>query len=132
MSISDRLHDAEVLWSAGRREGALLNVLIAVSAAARLEHPSLGDGAAFRAYLAARHTWSIGIEHRGQILSTDQLIWKWMRCELAHNASLPIDVQLHEPDGSPDTMSIRAGGAPDYCVLMSTGWYWWLRGLIEK
>lgn len=131
MSIQDRLDDADVLWTRGRREGALLSLLIAATAAARDQHPNLKDGEAFRAFLADRHSWSIGIEHRGRQVSFDQLMWKWLRCELAHRASLPNDVQLYVTDDDPDDLRIQAGGAPDYCVRLSDGWYWWLRRHLE-
>lgn len=61
--------DAEALWTAGRREGALLCVLVAVSAVARIEHPGMGDGAAFRAFLVDRHTWNISVEHQNKGVS---------------------------------------------------------------
>ena len=35
MSVTDRIDDARVLYSQGRRQGALLSVLIAVTATAR-------------------------------------------------------------------------------------------------
>lgn len=131
MSIQDRLEDADVLWTRGRREGALLNLLIAVTAAARNERPDIKDGDAFRTFIADRHSWSIAIEHRGQLISIEQLLWKWLRCELAHRASLPEDVQLYVVDDDPDDLRIQAGGAPDYCVRLSDGWYWWLRRHLE-
>lgn len=132
MTIHDRLADAGVLWDAGRREGALLSVLVAITAAARIEHPKRGDGEAFRAFLGARHTWSISVAYRGQQVTVDQLIWKWLRCELAHQATLPIDIQFGEPKEDPDQLWIRAGGAPEYRVRLSTGWYQWLRTIAEK
>ena len=132
MSIGERIIDAEVLWTAGRREGAFLSALVAVSAAARIEHPSMGDGAAFRTFLAARHTWNISVEHRGQQVSVDQLMWKWLRCELAHEATMPFDVQLYDPDDDPDALYVRAGGAPNYCVLLSASWYRWLIKILSE
>jgi hypothetical protein len=131
MSIHDRLVDADILWTAGRREGALFSTLVAVTAIARREHPGLGDGEAFRTFLADRHSWSIKIEHRGQLVTIEQLMWKWLRCELAHRAALPVDVQFYDVDDDPDDLRIQAGGPPEYCVRISDGWYWWLRRLIQ-
>lgn len=127
MTIHERLADADVLWAAGRSEGALLSVLVAVTAIAREVHPQCGDGDAFRRFLAARHRWSISVEHRGRQVSVDQLMWKWLRCELAHRATLPIDIQFGEANEDPDQLWIQAGGAPGYRVRLSTGWYQWLR-----
>lgn len=76
----------------GRREGALFSVLVAITAAAREEDSNRRDGDAFRTFLAAHHTWSISVEHRGQQVTVDQLTWKWLRCELAHQAGLPVDI----------------------------------------
>lgn len=132
MSIVSRMTDADVLWTAGRREGALFMVLIAVSATARKAHPDLRDGEAFRAFLSAHHHWSIEIEHRGQQVTVDQLMWKWLRCEIAHQAALPIDVQLYDFDDDPHALRIQAGGAPNYCVRLSNGWYWWLRRIVDE
>lgn len=129
MTIHKRLADADVLWAAGRREGALLRVLVAVTAIARAEHPQCGDGDAF---LAARHRWSISVEHRGRQVSVDQLMWKWRRCELAHRATLPIDIQVGEANEDPDQLWIRAGGPPGYRVRLSTGWYHWLRRIASE
>lgn len=54
-----------------------------------------------------------------------------MRCELAHRASFPEDVQLYVVDDDLEDLRIQAGGAPDYCVRLSDGWYWWLRRYLE-
>lgn len=132
MSIDERLRDADVLWTGGRREGALLSILVAITGAARVSYPDAkGDGDAFRRFLADRHTWTTKIEHRGKLVDFDQLMWKWLRCELAHTGSLPVDVQFFPEDDDPDDLRIQAGGAPGYCVRLSDGWYWWLRRLVE-
>jgi hypothetical protein len=47
VSIRDRLVDADVLWTAGRREGALFSALVAVTAIGRHKYPRLPDGQAF-------------------------------------------------------------------------------------
>ena len=61
MSVADRIADAELLWSRGRREGAILNTLIAIQAAARHSYPDLGDRAAFERFLRAAHAWTISV-----------------------------------------------------------------------
>jgi hypothetical protein len=62
-------------------------------------------------FLAAWHTWIVSVEHRGRQVSVDQLMWKWLRCELAHNAALQFDVRLKRPDEHSEVLSVRAGGA---------------------
>jgi hypothetical protein len=102
--------DAEVLWTAGRREGALLCVLVAVSAAARIENPGMGDGAAFRAFLANRHTWNISVEHRSQQVSVDQLLWNG--CD----ANSP--TTLHYPSMSSSTTLTRTPRASTFVLAV--------------
>lgn len=131
MSIADRLADADVLWAAGRREGALFSVLVAITAAAREDYPNRGDGDAFRTFLAANHAWSISVEYRGQQVTVDQLMWKWLRCEFAHQASLPVDIQITDATDEGDDLWIRAGGAPAFVVRLSAAWYSWLRSTLD-
>lgn len=127
MSVHDRVLDADALWAAGRHEGALLSILVAVSAQARAEYPTLGDGDAFRTFLGRHHGWSISVEHRGRQVEIDQMFWKWLRCELADTAKLPPDISF---TGALEGLTVRAGGAPGYRVLLSHDWFSWLRGLV--
>ena len=131
MSIADRLADGDVLWTHGRREGALLSVLVAITAAAREDYPNRGDGDAFRTFLATHHTWFISVEHRGEQVTVDQLMWKWLRCEIAHRAGLPVDIQVADPAEDSDNLWIRAGGAPEFVVRLSAAWYPWLRSTLD-
>lgn len=64
VTVHDRVLDADALWAARRQEGALLSILVAVTA--RAEYPSRGDGDAFRTFLGRHHGWSISVEHRGR------------------------------------------------------------------
>jgi hypothetical protein len=131
VAIGDRLADAELLWTCRHRGGALLSVLVAATALERKEHPALGDGEAFRRFTGRAHTWSIEVEHRANPVSVDQLLWKWLRCELAHAGDLPVDVRFWDFDDNPDDLRIQAGGAPEFCIRISDGWYLWLRRLVE-
>jgi hypothetical protein len=120
VSVRARLADAELLWRNGRREGALLNVLIAVAASSRDAHPSLGDHKAFVQFLKSTHQWTMSVEFRGQQVDVDEMFYTWLRCELVHTGSLPMDIRIaDELDG----LSLRAGGAPDYVVLVSPAWF---------
>lgn len=119
--------DARMLWAAGRREGAFVLALIAVSAAARHESNQGGDKARFEAYLQARFPMRFSAEYQGQQMSLETILYKLLRCSLVHEASLPVDVGFMEglPEGQ---LSIRAGGAPDFVLLISPGWFHWLLG----
>jgi hypothetical protein len=65
MSAEDRLIDAPHLWAAGRREGALLSIMVAVAVSARRSHPDLKDREAFVTFLKSQHSWTISVEFRG-------------------------------------------------------------------
>jgi hypothetical protein len=124
MSIVDRMADADLLWHHGRREGALLSALVAVSATARRTYPDIaGDRAAFEAFMKTTHGWTIAVEHRGISVDVDLLFYKWLRCELVHAGSLPPDLRIDDEFTDPRQCGVRAGGAPEYTVLLSPGWY---------
>lgn len=81
------------------------------------------DRAAFVAPMKTTHSWTIAVEHRGTQVDVDQLLYKWLRCELVHEASLPPDVRIDHHFDNPDGRAVRAGGAPSYAALLSPGWY---------
>ncbi len=133
MSIVDRVADADLLWHYGRREGALLNVLVAVSATARRTFPDVrGDRAAFEAFMKTTHGWTIAVEHRGVPVDMDSLFYKWLRCELVHVGSLPPDLRIDDQFTDPDVCGVRAGGAPNYTVLLSPGWYQFFADVVRN
>lgn len=123
-SITERLADAQALWQAGRRESALLLALVAVAARGKLELPNVKrDGDNFRAYLRRTHDWTIEVEFRGQVVNTDQLLYKYLRCQLAHEAGLPVDIVIDDQLDERGALTIRAGGAPEYVVRLTPGWF---------
>lgn len=121
--IEERLADARLLWAANRRQFALLLALVAVAARSRLERTSLGDRTAFETYLGSTHDWTISVEFRGKQVTIDHLLYKWMRCELAHTASLPLDVLVDDELAALGELAVRAGGAPEYVVRISPAWF---------
>jgi hypothetical protein len=123
MSAEERLKDAELLWAAGRREGALLSIMVAVAASARRAHPGLTDRDAFETFLKSRHAWTISVEFRGEQWDLDALFYTWLRCEMVHQAGLPVDIRI---DDSLKGLEVRAGGAPEYLVLISPDWFGYL------
>ncbi len=121
--IRTRLADARLLWLAGRKGSAFLLALVALAARSRLERPNAsGDRDAFESYLRSTHPWAIQVEYRGKLFTTDQLLYKWMRCELVHTSRLPIDLVIDETFAS-DDLAVRAGGAPEYLLKMSPAWF---------
>lgn len=133
MSIRDRLEDADLLWGHHRREGALLIVLVATAATARKTFPQItGDRASFEAFMKTTHDRTISVEYRGQQVDLDHLFYKWLRCELVHTATLPVDLRIDDTFSDPDSCSVRAGGAPNHAVLLSPGWYYFLTSAIRN
>ncbi|MGD0247945.1 MAG: hypothetical protein ABSB75_02725 [Candidatus Limnocylindrales bacterium] len=120
MSAEDRLKDAELLWAAGRRKGALLSIMVAVAASARRAHPGLKDRDAFVTFLKSRHAWTISVESRRVLWDLDALFYQWLRCELAHEAGLPVDIRIDDSLGG---LEVRAGGPPTYLVSISPDWF---------
>lgn len=45
-----------------------------------------------------------------------------MRCELVRDGRLPVDLRFKD-DAEPGELSVRAGGAPNYVLLVSPGWF---------
>jgi hypothetical protein len=130
MSIQNRLEDAQLLWNAGRLEGAFVSVLIAVAATARRTFPNQkSDRRAFEDFLRQGWFERISVEHRGEIHPVYHIFYKWFRCELIHEGALPVDVEFMS-DPEPGVLSIRAGGATDYTLKVSSGWFNELLGTV--
>jgi hypothetical protein len=121
--IRERAVDARLLWEHDRRQGALLLALVCVAVRAKLEHPEIdGDGARFEAYLGGRLRLRFDVEFRGAREPIERVFYKWMRCTLVHDAGLPEDVQFVDSE-TPRELMVRAGGAPEYVLLISTAWF---------
>lgn len=130
MSIQDRLDDAELLWRHGRESGAMLSALVAIAAIAKQRYPDAGDRERFESFMRAAHEWTISIEFRGQQTELDHLFYKWMRCELVHDASLPIDLRIDHQFADPASLAVRAGGEPEKVAMITPAWFGFLTDLI--
>ena len=129
--IRKRTEDALFLWDNGRRDGAFLIALVAVAAVSRLRYPQLTDRDAFEKFLQDSHTVKItGVEFRGKSVPIEHVFYKWLRCQLVHEGSLPPDIQFME-ESDPQWMSIRAGGAPEYILKIGHGWFHHLIGSVR-
>lgn len=132
MSIQARIDDARLLWAAGRLEGAFLNVLVAVAAAARGAYPKVkSDREAFERFLADASRVKLSVEFRKALHPIEHVLYKWLRCELVHEATLPFDIAFME-DTEPGALSVRAGGAPAYVLKLSKSWFEHLAGIAER
>lgn len=121
-SIRDRVEDSRALLDAGRLEGALLMACVAFAAAARRVLPDVkGDRAQFIGLLGLYRPNRLNVEYRGELQSFEDLLYTWVRCELVHVAGLPVDIGwITGP--SRDDLIVRAGGPPQYRLLISPGW----------
>jgi hypothetical protein len=63
----------------------------------------------------------LSVEFREKQWPIEQLLYTWVRCELVHNATVPIDIEIDDELG--DGLTVRAGGAPDYVLKLSPGWF---------
>jgi hypothetical protein len=77
-----------------------------MSIRARVEDAQLH---AFERFLEAAHSVSAlrQEDYRGECHPIEHILYKWFRCELVHEGSLPIDVESM-PDDGPGALSVRA------------------------
>lgn len=125
MSVAARIEDALLLWDSGRREGAFLMALIAVAATSRRrfsDRKAVGDREAFERFVKSAHQVLLSVEYRGEVHSIEHVFYKWFRCELVHEGGLPMDIEFM-PDDEPGILSVRAGGAPEFVLKVSEGWF---------
>jgi hypothetical protein len=109
MSIQDRCDDAEFLWKAGRKHGALISVLVGIAAASKRRYPDIKeDRKSFEKFVVDETPCRLSANFRGDMYSAETMIYKWFRCELIHSAGLPPDLVMVE--GESGVLSLRAGG----------------------
>jgi hypothetical protein len=115
MSVTDRIDDARILYSQGRRHGSLLSVLIAVTATARKRFPPntpsradsskpMGDIEAFSTFLhdeLGRMNVPVDspLQFRGRATTFEMLLYRFVRNELAPKADQAIEIQFHPATG---------------------------------
>jgi hypothetical protein len=134
VSIRSRIEDALFLWQNGRYEGAFLSALVAVAATSRRQYPDrkkMRDREAFEQFLKDAHSIRINVEYRGECHPIEHIFYKWLRCELVHEGGVPIDIEFML-DEEPGMMAIRAGGAPEYILKISHGWFHHLVASVVK
>jgi hypothetical protein len=106
MSVKDRIEDSKLLFHAGRLEGALISVLLAVAATSRQRYPAttnMGDRAAFEQFLKDERAKITGgaevtIDFCGQALTLEGILYKFVRNCLIHEAELDDHVSFDYGD----------------------------------
>ena len=126
MSITNRLVDAKLLYDAGRHEGALLSVLVAVAGSSRRRFPKgtgsranpstkMGDREAFETFIGEemKRVGACSVFFDGRCNSAESILYKWLRCSLAHEAELPEQIVFHSGPSSLEASICRDAGPPE-------------------
>ena len=128
--LHKRVDDALFLWNSGRHDTAFLIALIAVDATARLRYPKLKVGERFEQFLRDTRLRVRGVEFRGKLQPLEHIFYTFLRCQLVHEGSLPVDIQFMT-ESDPQMMTIRAGGAPEYVLKIGHGWFHHMIGSVK-
>ena len=117
MSVADTIEEARICSAAGRKEGALRCLLIAVAASAkkRYPHPRYGDRKGFEAFLrdemfagnffGPRLCVGVSIVWNGKATPLETILYE-LRCSLVHEASMHKFVK-YDPSQDPTTFVLR-------------------------
>jgi hypothetical protein len=123
MKYTNRIRDSKLLFETGRVEGAFLNILLAISAAARIKYSKpIHDSVAFSKYLENTEAGRYSFEFRGKPEKLSKILYKWMRCEMAHEGTLPIDIKI-VPDKERSKYWIQAGGGVEKTLKISRSFF---------
>lgn len=106
MSVRTRIEDAEFLYKNGRKDGALLSILVALAATSRKRYPKVvkkKDRDAFTTFLGEELTKRIRVgkfvvKFRNKMILLQDLFYEFVRCELAHEAQIPKDIKFTKGD----------------------------------
>jgi hypothetical protein len=136
MSIRNTVDDAIFLWKYDRFETALLVILTAIAATARkrFPYPQYKDRESFESFLTSATPGRLMFEFRGECHTIEHLLYKFIRCNLVHENGLPVDIEFM-PDKepiSPGSFSIRAGGAPEFVLKISYGFFFHLINIVAN
>jgi hypothetical protein len=122
VGVAERVEDAVLLWQNGRHKGALLMALVAVAATARRRYATrarVGDREPFERFLQSARSVRLDVEFRGELQPIEHIFYKWFRCELVHEGDVPYDIDFIDSEA----LEVRAGGAPEYVLKVSNGWF---------
>jgi hypothetical protein len=110
MSIKERIKDADILFNLGRKEGALVLILAAVAGTSRKRYPKdkFKDDDAFKKFVSEEMSkyapgWkkdtNVKIKIQGRKLWMPHELYKFVRCELFHEAELPDFISFKGENG---------------------------------
>ncbi|HKR59487.1 MAG TPA: hypothetical protein VJS64_07110 [Pyrinomonadaceae bacterium] len=106
--IVRRIQKAEKDYAEGDYENALIQALIAVAATSAARYPNLGDRVRFEKFLAKDFGPNLGanfaikdgfikVPYKGQQQQVEHIFYKFLRCELLHEADVPPDIEFVDP-----------------------------------
>ncbi len=105
MSIRDRIEDSKLLFDAGKLEGALISILIAVAGTSRKRYPAkaMKDREAFVKFLVDERSklsggQEVNISFRGVPITLENLLYKLVRSSLVHEAALDEHISFEYGD----------------------------------
>lgn len=130
MSIAERLIDAKCLLDQNRHEGALLSVLVAAAGSSRRRFPlgtqsirrpkeKMGDAEAFETFMM-QEMQKVGVCSvcfDGKCNSAERIMYKWLRCSLAHEAELPSQISFCSGESNTIAEIRRDPGPPERLVV---------------
>lgn len=122
MSIRRHIEDAQFLWKNGRRESAFLLAVVAAAGTARKEFPEQGDRTAFEMFVAQIRPYRLSVHYRDKLRPIEEILYKWLRCVLVHEAEWPIDIEI-VLDPSPGLSTIRSASGNDERLQISESWF---------
>lgn len=105
MSIRSRLEDATVLFSAGRREGAFVQVLIAAAATSRKRYKQdeWDDAESFKNFIYDElgvitngMKYNVAFPFQGRNTPLEDIVYLHLRCQLVHEGAMPATISFTE------------------------------------
>lgn len=111
MSVKERVKDADVLFNLGRKEGALLLVLVAVAGTSRKRYPKSKikyDGEAFRMFVSEemckyapgwKEDTNVQVKFKDRPLWMPRELYEFVRNYLFHEAELPDYISFKSKNG---------------------------------
>lgn len=140
MSIKDRLEDARLLYTHGRKDGALLSVLVAIGATSRLRYPKSAhkDRSAFLTFLhdelvVATHGGTLNYhvkvpgcdtsKYVDEMMPIQNVFYELVRCNLAHEGIVPSNIRFESGPANVQSTKVES----NELVLSDT----WIDGLIK-
>lgn len=124
MSVRERIEDAKLLWNAGRKEGAFVQILIAVAATARKRYPNppkgvkpvpdsqrprpgeyANDGNSFKTFMldemgkiTGGMKYNVAFPFRGNDKTPlEDILYTHLRCHMVHEGETPPTITFTEP-----------------------------------